>query len=184
MKYYDECRFFRVLGGLIGEIGISGDPAMNSKWREAVIPDDPVKVSNTRGRVTFATGGPNTRTTQIFFNYGDNSMLNAQGFSPFGELIAGMEVVDSLYNGYGESPDQGQIQHQGNEYLNAKFPKLDFIKSARVYDTKEAAEAAMNEAGGQPGAGAGSEAAAPADAAPAAESQPAEAAPATDATKP
>lgn len=141
--FYDECRFFRVIDGFMAQVGINGDPAVNDQWRQRVIRDDPVKVSNERGRVTFATSGPDSRTTQIFFNYGDNSGLDRQGFAPFGEVISGMEVVDSLYGGYGEGaphgrgPDQQLIGFRGNEYLNDRFPRLSYIKSARIVDDVE-----------------------------------------------
>jgi peptidyl-prolyl cis-trans isomerase A (cyclophilin A) len=136
--FYDDVRFFRVLSGFMAQFGINGNPAVMSAWRNAPIKDDPVKQSNKRGYVTFATAGPNTRTTQVFINFGDNSGLDGQGFTPFGRVISGMDVVDKLYAGYGEGaprgngPDQGQIQSQGNRYLERDFPKLDYIKKATI----------------------------------------------------
>jgi len=137
--YYDNCRFFRVIDGFMVQFGINGDPNVNNAWKTATIKDDPVKQSNKCGFVTYAMRGPNTRTTQIFINYADrNSALDAQGFSPFGKVIKGMNVVNSLYNGYGEGapsgkgPDQGLIQNQGNAYLEKNFPKLDYIKTATI----------------------------------------------------
>lgn len=138
--YYDDCRFFRVIAGFMAQIGINGDPNVNAAWQNALIEDDPVKESNTRGRVTFAMGGPNTRTTQIFINYKDNSRLDGMKFSPFGEVVEGMEVVDRLYSGYGEGaprgggPSQGAIQARGNKYLESRFDKLDYVKKARILD--------------------------------------------------
>lgn len=136
--YYDDVAFFRVLPGFMAQTGIHGHPAVNAKWRAAGVLDDIREKSNTRGRVTFATSGPDSRTTQIFFNYGDNSRLDGMGFTPFGEVVEGMEALDALYGGYGEGyprgagPDQGRIQAEGNAYLRAEFPKLDYIKSARL----------------------------------------------------
>ena len=136
--YYNDARFFRVLEGFMVQFGINGDPKVAAVWRDANIKDDPVKQSNQRGTVTFATAGPNSRTTQVFVNFGDNAGLDGQGFSPFGKVVAGMDVVDSLYGGYGEGapkghgPNQGIVQSLGNDYLAKAFPKLDFIKKATI----------------------------------------------------
>jgi peptidyl-prolyl cis-trans isomerase A (cyclophilin A) len=126
----------------VSQFGINGDPYVQSKWRSSSITDDPVKVTNSRGTVVFATAGPNTRTSQIFFNTNDkgNGFLDKQGFSPFGQVIEGMDVVDKLYAGYGEGapsgkgPNQGLIQSKGNSYLMDGYPKLSYIKSAKFAD--------------------------------------------------
>ncbi len=141
--YYDDVRFFRVIQSprkFMAQFGIHGDPRVSSAWRDAKIPDDPVKQSNTRGMMSFATGGPNTRTTQVFINYDDNSRLDGMGFSPFGKVVEGMTVVDDLYAEYGEGapggrgPDQGRLQGEGNVYLGRDFPKLDSVKAARIVE--------------------------------------------------
>jgi len=132
-KFYDNARFFRVIQGFMVQFGLPASPAVAARWRARPMKDDKVTMSNTRGMVTYAkTSEPNTRTTQVFINYANNSALDKDGFSPFGHVIGGMEVVDSLYSGYGESPDQGSIQAQGNSYLESKFPRLDYIKTARI----------------------------------------------------
>ena len=138
--YYDEVRFFRVLSGFMAQFGISGDPELSTIWREARIPDDTVAESNRRGHVSFATSGANTRTTQMFINYGNNSGLDSQGFSPFGRVTDGMDVVDDLYSGYGEGapsgrgPSQQLLQSQGNPYLIENFPDLDYINQATIVE--------------------------------------------------
>src|SRR5262245_51281988 len=131
--FFDEARFFRVVPNFMVQFGINGDPNVSTKWRSATIPDDPVKESNKRSYVTFAkTGAPNSRTTQLFINFKDNSFLDSQGFSPFGRVVTGMDSVDAIYSGDGESPQQHMIQAQGNAYLNKSFPKLDYVKKAAV----------------------------------------------------
>lgn len=136
--FYDDTRFFRAIDGFMVQFGISGDPTVNTKWHDANLTDDPVKQSNKRGFVTFAMAGPNTRTTQIFINYKDNTSLDGMGFSSFGQVTKGMDVVDSLYKGYGEGapqgkgPNQGLVQQQGNAYLDTSFPKLDRVIRAAI----------------------------------------------------
>jgi peptidyl-prolyl cis-trans isomerase A (cyclophilin A) len=136
--YFKDIAFFRVIPGFMCQFGIHGDPNVSAKWRAAAIPDDPVKGSNTRGTITFATAGPNTRTTQLFINFADNSNLDGMGFSPFGKVTEGMDVVDKINGEYGEGaprgrgPDQGRVQGEGNTYLKKDFPNLDYIKSATI----------------------------------------------------
>lgn len=141
--FYDDCRFFRVISKFMAQFGINGDPEVSAVWREQRIKDDPNKQANTRGRVTFAMAGPDTRTSQLFISYGDNSFLDNQGFSPFGEVIEGMDIIDKLYADYGEGapngngPHQGRVQHEGNPYLKAEFPKLDHIIKAEIVMPEE-----------------------------------------------
>jgi peptidyl-prolyl cis-trans isomerase A (cyclophilin A) len=136
--FYDNDRFFRVISGFMVQFGINGDPKVSAVWREAKINDDPVRQSNSRGMITFATAGPNTRTTQVFINFADNAALDRMGFAPFGRVVSGMNVVDALYSGYGEAapqgngPNQQRIQSQGNAYLTHDFDKLDYIKKATI----------------------------------------------------
>ena len=136
--FYDDVRFFRVISGFMAQFGIHGNPTIAKAWMGARIQDDPVKQSNRRGFVSFATAGANTRTTQIFINFGDNVALDKMGFAPFGEVTNGMGVVDKLYSGYGEGapsgkgPDQQRVQGEGNAYLNKEFSRLDFIKAATI----------------------------------------------------
>jgi peptidyl-prolyl cis-trans isomerase A (cyclophilin A) len=136
--FFDDARFFRVLPGFMAQVGINADPKVSLVWRQARIPDDPVKESNKRGYVTYATSGPNSRTTQFFINFDDNSALDRQGFSPFGRVTTGMDVAEKLFAGYGEGapqgrgPDQSLVQLQGNAYLNSAFPNLDYIKKATI----------------------------------------------------
>jgi peptidyl-prolyl cis-trans isomerase A (cyclophilin A) len=136
--FYDNVRFFRVISGFMVQFGINGDPKLSSVWREARIRDDAVKQSNKRGYITFATAGPNTRTTQVFINFGDNAGLDGQGFAPFGQVTTGMDVVDKINPEYGEGaprgrgPDQGRVQMEGNAYLSKDFPRMDFVKKATI----------------------------------------------------
>jgi peptidyl-prolyl cis-trans isomerase A (cyclophilin A) len=131
-RFYDQNRFFRYVPNFVVQWGIQGDPQVQLKWRDNNITDDPVRETNRRGTIAYATGGPNTRTTQLFINLKDNPQLDKRGFSPFGEVVSGMNVVDGLYAGYGQMPDQDQIQLHGNAYLQSQFPKLDYIESARL----------------------------------------------------
>jgi peptidyl-prolyl cis-trans isomerase A (cyclophilin A) len=136
--FYDENRFFRVISGFMVQFGINGNPQVSTPWRNAQIKDDPVKQSNKRGFITFATSGPNSRTTQVFINFGDNSRLDGMGFASFGQVSSGMNVVDQLYSDYGEGapsgrgPNQGRIQGEGNAYLTRDFPNLDFVRKATI----------------------------------------------------
>jgi len=144
---YKDAAFFRVLPRFMAQFGISARPDVADAWENARITDDRVIESNKRGTVTFATAGPNTRTTQVFINYGDNAQLDGQGFAPFGQVIEGMDVVDKFYSGYGEGapsgrgPDQGEIRSKGKAYLDRFFPQLDRIVSASIV-TDEAAPVA------------------------------------------
>jgi len=137
--FYDDCRFFRVLSNFMAQFGINGDPAVSAVWRGAQIGIDPVKESNRRGYITYAMGGsPDTRTTQVFINFGDNARLDQLGFAPFGKVASGMDVVERLYAEYGEGapngggPDQGRVQMEGNVYLTKDFPKMDYVKKATI----------------------------------------------------
>ena len=131
--FYDGCRFFRVLPGFVVQFGINGDPTIQKNWQNANITDDKVTQGNTRGFVTFAKSStPNSRSTQIFINYADNSRLNRDGFAPFGKVISGMEVVDKINSEYGQGPTQTYIEHEGNAFLLKNFPKMDYIKKATI----------------------------------------------------
>jgi peptidyl-prolyl cis-trans isomerase A (cyclophilin A) len=131
-NYFSGAAFFRVVPNFIVQFGLSADPAVNTVWRSSNFKDDPVTQSNKPGYITFATAGPNTRTTQLFINFGNNGFLDGQGFSPFGQVTKGMDVVQKLHSGYGEKPDQGAITTQGKAYTEKTFPNLDTIKSAAI----------------------------------------------------
>lgn len=137
LGYYDDTAFFRVVAGFMAQLGIHGDPRVNDVWRNRHIDDDPPQQSNTRGMVSFATSGPDSRVNQFFINLVDNSRLDGMGFAPFGR-VRDMAPADALYSGYGEGapggmgPQQARIQHEGNAYLKAEFPQLDYIVRARV----------------------------------------------------
>jgi peptidyl-prolyl cis-trans isomerase A (cyclophilin A) len=138
LGYYDGDRFFRAVRSFV-QFGINGDAKTNQLWSTAYISDDPVKESNVRGSVTYATDGPNRRTTQLFINLRDNKSLDKQGFAPIGKVVEGMDVVESLYSAYGEMPSRGgqgpdpnKIQVEGNDYLANRFPRLDYIRKATL----------------------------------------------------
>jgi peptidyl-prolyl cis-trans isomerase A (cyclophilin A) len=137
--FYDDARFFRAISGFMVQFGIHADPAVSAAWRNARIGVDPVKESNKPMYITYAMGGtPDTRTTQVFINFGNNASLDKMGFAPFGRVIEGQDVVNKIFTGYGEGaprgkgPEQGRIQAEGNAYLNKEFPKLDYIKKATI----------------------------------------------------
>ena len=137
--FLTNAAFFRVVPNFMVQFGLNANPAVNGAWRSANLRDDPVKQSNKRGYITFATAGPNTRTTQLFINFKDNGFLDSQGFAPFGEVVEGMDVVDKINSQYGETPDQGAIQSQGDAYISKNFPNIDKIKSARILPATAAA---------------------------------------------
>jgi len=136
--YYDDTRFYRVVDGFMAQFGLKGDPRIDQAWRDVTFPDDPFTESNKRGRITFAHAGPNTRTTQVFFNFKDNAHLDASGFTPFGEVVEGLDVMDKIYSGYGElppagkGPDYAKAWVQGNTYLDQNFPEMTRIVSAKL----------------------------------------------------
>merc|ERR1711871_255364 len=132
-EFFKAVRFFRVIDGFMAQFGIHGKPSVAAEWREKKLKDDPVIKSNKRGFVSFATSGPDSRTTQMFINFGDNANLDGMGFSPFAEVTHGMDVVNKIFK-CGENPDQGQIQEQGNAYLKKQFPQLTYITKAEVID--------------------------------------------------
>jgi len=134
--FYENVAFFRAIDNFMVQFGMHGEPSVQKAWNAYPIPDDPAGQSNKRGYITFAMRGPSTRTTQVFINYKDNGMLDSMGFTPFGEVVEGMEVVDSFYKGYGEGapkgkgPDQMLLTREGNAYLERDFPELDWLKKA------------------------------------------------------
>jgi peptidyl-prolyl cis-trans isomerase A (cyclophilin A) len=137
--FYDGTRFFRVRPGFMAQFGINGNPQIQNAWQRAFLRDDPVTQKNVRGFVSFTTEGrPQSRFTQIFINFADNSHLDADGFAPFGEVVSGMEIVDKLFGPPDPQPDQRRILREGNEYLQAEFPKLDFVKKATIVPVKPA----------------------------------------------
>lgn len=151
--FFDDVAFFRVKPGFVAQWGIHGDPKVSAAWRDERLPPDPVTQSNTRGMLTYAMAGqPDTRTTQVFLNYGDNSSLDAMGFAPLCKVLEGMEVADSLYGGYGErvTGKQGEIQRGGNAYLRETWPELDYIKTATIEGEAPAPGRGSAEGGASP----------------------------------
>jgi peptidyl-prolyl cis-trans isomerase A (cyclophilin A) len=145
--FYNDAHFFRLVKGFVVQFGIHANPAISRVWQNANLEDDAVRESNKRGTISYATRGPNTRTTQLFINLGDNSRLDGMGFAPFAAVVEGMDVVDKLYDGYGEEAQQGLIQEQGAAYLRKNFPMMDFVKTAVIFDP-----AAPPPAAAKPGA--------------------------------
>jgi peptidyl-prolyl cis-trans isomerase A (cyclophilin A) len=137
-KFFDQCRFYRVVKRFVVQWGVSGDPLVNRKWGTLTIKDDPPKQKNLKGTIAYAKEGVNNRTTMVFVNLADNPRLDSTGFAPFGKVIAGMDVVEKLFAGYGDTPPRGEgpdptkIQMQGNSYLEGRFPRLDYIKKATI----------------------------------------------------
>lgn len=132
-NFFEGCRFFRVVPNFIVQFGINADPVIHSEWSQPIA-DDEVKQSNKKGTVTFATSGKDTRTTQLFINLNDNPSLDSQGFSPFGEVVEGMENVEKINAEYGEKPQQPRIESEGNAYLIQEFPRLDYIESTEIVE--------------------------------------------------
>jgi len=138
--FFTDAAFFRVVPNFIVQFGLGPNPAVNKVWQNANFRDDPVKESNKRGTLTFATAGPNTRTTQLFINLKDNAPLDAQGFAPFGTVVEGMDIVDKIYPGYGERPAQDKITSEGKPYIDKNFPQLDRITAAKVLPAEGAGD--------------------------------------------
>jgi peptidyl-prolyl cis-trans isomerase A (cyclophilin A) len=142
--YYNDTRIYRVVTDFMAQWGFNGEPRVNAVWRNAPIADDPVTQTNRRGTVTFATSGPNARTTQVFINYGNNDFLDESGFSPFGEVVEGLDVALKFHAGYGDGPPQGQgpnqqqIFSEGNAYLDASFPELTKIIKMSIQEAPPA----------------------------------------------
>jgi cyclophilin family peptidyl-prolyl cis-trans isomerase len=137
--FYDDSRFYRVIAGRFAQFGIAGNPQIAQIWRSESFPDDPVRARNIRGTFAFAMTGPNARTTQIYINVADQPRQDADGFAPFGKVVEGMDVVDNLYSGYGETSGggmrggkQGKLFEEGNAYLDREFPLLDKLQRARL----------------------------------------------------
>jgi peptidyl-prolyl cis-trans isomerase A (cyclophilin A) len=150
--FYYGCGFFRVVPGFVVQFGLGPNPAVNNAWDNAKIADDPVQGSNVRGTLSFATAGPGTRTTQLFISFADNSRLDTMGFAPFGKVVEGMDIVDRIYSGYGQTPDQGRITHEGAAYLKANFPELDTITKAIIVPPAGSAAPAPAKAPAAPAA--------------------------------
>ncbi len=130
--FYDSAGIFRVVPGFVTQFGIPARPEIGKGWAEAKIPDDPVSQSNLTGTITFATAGPNTRTTQVFINLADNARLDGMGFAPFGKVVEGFDVVGKFYNGYGDRMDQQRLTNEGKAFLDKNYPLLDSIKTAVI----------------------------------------------------
>jgi peptidyl-prolyl cis-trans isomerase A (cyclophilin A) len=130
--FFDDQRFFRVIPQYIAQFGASADPKKNDRWDDAKIPDDPRTQSNTRGTLSFAADAPNTRSHQLFFNLKDNPKLDPQNFVPIGRVVEGMSVLDALYDDYGDTPKYRLVATLGNEYLHRMFPRMDYIRTARI----------------------------------------------------
>ncbi len=148
--FFNDAYFFRVVPRFVVQFGLSPDPAINQAWAHTEFRDDPVKQTNSKGSITFATRGPSSRTTQLFINLSDNARLDAMGFSPFGSVTEGMDVVEKLYSGYGEAPNQGRITTEGKAYLERSFPLLDSIKTAKL-EAGAAAPASVKKPTAAPG---------------------------------
>ena len=134
--FFDENRFFRVLPGFIAQFGVNDDKKLNERWEATTIADDPVRQTNAHGTLVFASDGANSRSHQLFINLADNKTLDRQGFSPLGRVVMGLSVVDSIYSGYGETPSYHLLATLGNSYLKRMFPRLDYIKTARIVGSR------------------------------------------------
>merc|ERR1712215_305568 len=134
--FFNESAFFRVVPNFVLQFGISGSPYQNDKWLHNPIKDDPVLGSNTRGTISFATAGPDTRSSQVFINYKDNAYLDELGFSPFGEVISGLETAEAVHNptpGDDNGVEQDMYEHLGNEWIREEYPGINFVQGGSIY---------------------------------------------------